>query len=70
MPQYVQKMLSDKASKLVGTFFMAFVLLNFPIISIFGKNIFVRGIPLLYLYVFLVWLLIIVLLIVILRQKK
>lgn len=30
-------------------------LLNFPILSLFNKAIFVFGIPLIYVYVFIVW---------------
>ena len=46
--------------KLIGLFLLASVLLNFPIIGIFGRSVLVMGIPLLYLYIFLVWLLLIV----------
>ncbi|MCB4205341.1 hypothetical protein LF845_10275 [Deferribacterales bacterium Es71-Z0220] len=37
-------------------FFLGFVLINYPFISIFDKKIFVFGYPLLYIYFFAGWL--------------
>ncbi|MBZ4643394.1 MAG: hypothetical protein JG767_1003 [Deferribacteraceae bacterium] len=37
-------------------FFLGFVLINYPFISIFDKKIFVFGYPLLYIYFFVGWL--------------
>ena len=44
----------------MGIFLLALFLFNFPLINIFGKDIIIAGIPLLYLYIFLVWVAIIV----------
>lgn len=38
------------------------LLLSYPLISIFNRPVFVAGIPLLYLYVFVVWIAVVVLL--------
>jgi len=43
----------------VGLFLAALVLFNFPIISLFDRNSLLFGIPLLYLYLFLIWSLVI-----------
>ena len=39
----------------VGLFLAALMLFNFPIISLFDRNRLLFGIPLLYLYLFLIW---------------
>lgn len=54
-------MSSLKKDKLLALFFVAVLLLNFPIMRIFGKDKFVFGFPALYVYVFFVWLVIILL---------
>lgn len=46
---------TDKESKLISLFFGAFVLLNFPIIRILGNGSQLGQIPLLYIYLFLLW---------------
>ena len=48
-------MQKDRSAKLISLFFTAFVLLNFPIISILGNQKQFKGIPVLYLYFFLLW---------------
>jgi len=53
-------MSKDKGAKLIGLFFLGFVLLTFPILNLFGRELFLGGIPLLYLYVFGVWLIMII----------
>jgi len=53
-------MSSDKGAKLIGIFFLSFILLTFPILNLFGRELFFGGIPLLYLYVFGVWLILII----------
>ncbi len=40
---------------LVGLFFLAVLAFNFPLISIFGKGRSVFGFPILYVYFFVVW---------------
>lgn len=41
--------------RLVAIFLMGCVLLNYPILSLFGRPVEVGGIPLLYLWVFGTW---------------
>ncbi|MFK7980673.1 MAG: hypothetical protein AB8G86_11880, partial [Saprospiraceae bacterium] len=48
-------MQSEKTAKIISIAFLAFLLLNFPIIGLFGRETFILGIPLLYLYIFVVW---------------
>lgn len=60
---------NDKASKVISLAFLAFILFNFPIIGLFGKEFFLFGLPLLYLYIFVVWLGLIITLAIILRKK-
>lgn len=48
-------MSKDRAYKLTGLFFMALLLFNFPLLGLFGRGAAIGGIPLLYLYLFLVW---------------
>lgn len=50
---------NDRSSKLIGTFFLAFLLFNFPLISLFSQEGLVLGLPVLYWYLFLAWALII-----------
>lgn len=52
--------MNDKKYKLVALFFIALLLFNFPILGIFSSTQRVAGIPLLYLYVFIVWLILII----------
>lgn len=46
-------------NKLVMLFFIALLMLNFPILRIFGEEKSLFGIPILYLYLFFTWLVII-----------
>lgn len=61
---------NDKASKVISLAFLAFILFNFPIIGLFGKEFFLFGFPLLYLYIFVVWLGLILTLAIILRKRR
>ncbi|MFK7979541.1 MAG: hypothetical protein AB8G86_06140, partial [Saprospiraceae bacterium] len=61
---------NDKVSKIISLAFLAFILLNFPIIGLLGKGIFILGFPLLYLYIFVVWLGLIITLAIILRKRN
>ena len=45
--------------RLVALFLLGCVLLNFPIISLFNLEILIFGLPLLYVYIFGIWCLII-----------
>lgn len=58
---------SLKSKRLVGLFFLGFVLFNYPIISLFNLDANWFGIPALYLYVFGAWLLLILLIVIITR---
>jgi hypothetical protein len=48
-------MLGDKIQKLIGLFVLFSFLLNFPMLQIFSTAQLINGIPILYLYVFGVW---------------
>ena len=54
---------SLKGRRLVGLFLLGCVLFNYPIISLFNINVYWFGIPVLYLYVFGTWFVIILLII-------
>lgn len=58
-----ESFMSKLAQKLVGLFFIFLVLFNFPMLNIFWKSDIVLGVPLIYLYLFTVWLLLIIALI-------
>lgn len=63
-------MSSDKSAKLIGLAVLGFLLFTFPFLELFGKVKFIAGIPLLYAYIFLTWLIIILLVRQILSQQK
>ncbi|VEN74445.1 conserved hypothetical protein [Candidatus Desulfarcum epimagneticum] len=46
---------------LISIFLLGFVLFNYPILSLFNLSLIISGMPLLYLYLFFVWALIIAL---------
>ncbi|HCR48828.1 MAG TPA: hypothetical protein PLL64_01615 [Rhodothermales bacterium] len=50
-----------KSQRLIALFFFGLTLFSYPIINLFGYEGKVAGIPVLYLYIFVAWLLIIVL---------
>jgi len=52
---------SRKNKRLVTLFLFGFVLLNYPILSLFNLEIIIFGLPLLYVYIFGTWSLLIVL---------
>ncbi len=54
-------MTNDKGFKLLGLFALALILFNFPIIKLFSYPVQLGGIPLLYGYVFAVWVVLIIL---------
>lgn len=45
----------DRSTKLLGLFALAFLLFNFPIISLFSNQRLWGGLPALYWYVFVCW---------------
>ena len=53
--------LAAKARRLVGLFLLGSVLFNYPILSILNRDTLLFGIPILYLYLFGVWALLILL---------
>lgn len=59
---------SRKNRMLAGVFLLGWVLLNYPILSIFNLPALWAGVPLLYAYVFAAWILIVVLLAAITRS--
>ena len=46
---------NNKNKRLISLFFLGFLMLNYPILSLFNVRTFVLGIPLLCLYIFSVW---------------
>ena len=48
-----------RRDRLIGLFLLALVLLNPPLLMLFGGGDTVFGLPLLYLYIFVAWLLVI-----------
>ena len=46
---------SKKNKRLVALFLFGFVLLNYPILSLLNLNISVFGLPLVYIYIFGIW---------------
>ena len=50
-----------KSRRLVVVFILGSILLNYPILSLFNVSGFLFGIPILYLYAFSIWLLLILL---------
>jgi hypothetical protein len=53
--------LAAKARRLVGLFLLGSVLFNYPILSILNRDASLFGIPILYLYLFGIWALLILL---------
>ena len=53
------QLMSSKQSKLIGLFVFAMVLLNFPLLGIFSRPSFLGGIPSVFIYLFVVWVIII-----------
>ncbi|WP_319525350.1 hypothetical protein [uncultured Desulfosarcina sp.] len=64
-------MTGDKttAGRLIGLFLLGLLLFNFPLISLFNRPALLLGIPVLYFYLFAVWLLVILLMLLISRSK-
>lgn len=53
---------NKKHQRLLGLFLLFLLLFNYPIISIVNRPVVVGGVPLLYLYLFGAWLIMIILL--------
>ena len=58
-----------RGERLIGLLIAGAVLLNFPLLSVFSVDRLVFGIPVLYLYLFSVWVLIIGVMALILRDR-
>ena len=55
--------------RLVGLFLLGMLLFNFPLIYLFNRPLLILGIPILYLYLFAAWTLIVFLTLIIGRAK-
>ena len=56
--------------RLFGLFLLGCILFNYPILSLVNRDTFLLGIPLLYLYMFSVWMLLIVLILLVTRLTR
>ncbi|MEM0994152.1 MAG: hypothetical protein AAF847_13705 [Bacteroidota bacterium] len=70
MQPYPAFMSSNRNAKLTAIFFLAFLLLSFPLLGIFGEGSWLWGIPNWYLYIFVVWIGIIFFLSRAIQQKE
>lgn len=61
---------NDRHAKLLITFGLFLLLLNFPMLGIVDKAELWFGVPALYFYFFFIWALLIVLIVRIMRKKK
>ena len=57
------------ARRLAVLFFLAVILFNYPILSLFNLDIFPFGLPLLYIYVFSAWVVILILIALATRSR-
>ena len=55
--------------RLVGLFLLGILLFNFPLLTLFNRPVLALGIPVLYLYLFTAWSLLIILMLIISRGK-
>ena len=58
-----------KTQRLAAVFALGAVLFNYPLLALFNRAVMVAGVPLLYLYVFLAWALLITLLALVVEKK-
>jgi uncharacterized protein (DUF58 family) len=65
MPQH-----TDNNKRLVSLFLLGAVFFNYPLLSIFNHKSYMLGFPVLYLYIFSLWLLLIVLMIIITTRNR
>jgi hypothetical protein len=63
-------MADDRKAKLAVVFILFLLLLNFPILHIFDRQSIWMGMPVLYFYLFFVWLILIVVVGLIVRKKQ
>jgi Na+-driven multidrug efflux pump len=57
-------------SRLVGLFLLGMLLFNFPLLYLFNRPLLALGIPVLYLYLFAAWMLIIFLMLIVSRSRS
>lgn len=58
-----------KVERLAGLFLLGSILFNYPILALFNRFQLVAGIPLLYLYAYAAWALVIVLLVLAIEKR-
>jgi hypothetical protein len=56
--------------RLVATFLLGCVLLNYPVLFLFASKVTVAGIPLVYVYLFGVWTLLIAILALVIERQR
>lgn len=61
---------SMTGQRLAATFLLGCVLLNFPILFLFSRETYVWGIPLLYAYVFGVWVLLVAVMALVVERTR
>lgn len=61
---------APKFKRLIGTFLLGCLLFNYPILSLFNRTAASPGIPLLFLYIFISWAVIIALIALFSRSDK
>jgi len=59
-----------KSMQLVGVFFLGSVLFNYPILTLFNIDVFVLGLPLFYICLFVGWAVLIVLILLIMETGR
>lgn len=61
---------SVTGQKVAAIFVLGFILFNYPVLSIFSTNGFIFGIPVLYVYLFTSWAVIIALMAFVIERQK
>ena len=61
---------SVQGQRLVALFLLGWLLFNYPLLSLFAGAVTIGGIPLLYLYLFLVWALLIALMALVVERRS
>jgi hypothetical protein len=61
---------SIKGQRLVALFLLGCLLLNYPLLNLFARDIHILGIPALYAYVFVVWALLIGLMALVVEKRN
>jgi hypothetical protein len=56
--------------RLIAMVCLGIVALNYPLLGIFSKKLFILGVPLLYLYLFSIWFLFIIVLAFAMRKRR